>query len=528
MALERYGENYGVDKGTTSDAIAVYSPLLRKPVLLSNWDGEFTIPSDVDLRNPPEKSLYGKAAKYSKEVHRTISSAKTSVPKERDVTKEGVWFDVKQAISISASLNRAEFEEASGVKIEKGVLTYPADWNEANQEFYKKAVSREIRRGRKDFEVRAMLPEPVAAGFSYKRIGEKPETILVYDSGGGTTDLALMTMGEGHITVHAVHGITYAGDDWTELILSFLKEKLEMEGISYAQDLKLLKELRQESEKIKVEMPEKFYMNKKANGELEFEKYGKRDVQVFSNVSRKYVSFAFTTVDYMRIYEVFKKEMKKVRDEFTEKIKGFKVDTVLLVGGTCSNPVFQQTLKNVYSKDFYQDVKVIAHKEKVAVAIGAAYYAHWVFDEKQKIVIQNNAVIEGVPEEVIPEIVMECSESIGIKGRSADGRYRIGNVILKGNAFPCRRRILCGAKADRDTGTADLEVYLNYSKEYRVEMSEARRYVGVIKLDLSEFQLGVDDVLLVEIELRMPRYGVIELEVFHYGRKLQKAVLEFE
>src|SRR3989475_1498074 len=82
------------------------------------------------------------------------------------------------------------------------------------------------------------MNEPTASCLAYGLDKKKPETILVFDLGGGTFDVSILEIGEGVFEVKATNGDTHlGGDDWDERIVNWLADQFKREhGIDLRQD----------------------------------------------------------------------------------------------------------------------------------------------------------------------------------------------------------------------------------------------------------------------------------------------------
>ena len=271
---------------------------------------------------------------------------------------------------------------------------------------------------------------------------------------------------------------------------SFFVKQLQAKGIVYDKDRKFLKELLAKCEEIKI------CMSTRNDEKLEFD--------IFSNQNKKYVHFSIAKADYMQIFMRFWDEVKSLLDTYTKKINPAKVDKVLLVGGTCSNVLLQKSMREYFTKAPYQRVNVIAHKEKTAVAIGAANYAHWVFDEHKKIHLGGE-----IYEKEKVHISLECSNSLGIKCHASTGEVYIGNIIQKGKTFPCTDTRLFGIA---ENGQKDLliQVYKNESKEKLIGLEEGIS-IGSETLDISKIPVTTEH--FVKATFHMPSAGVVNVEI---------------
>ncbi len=99
-----------------------------------------------------------------------------------------------------------------------------------------------------------IVNEPTAAALAYGLDkGEKEQTILVFDLGGGTFDVSLLEIGEGVVEVRATSGDNHlGGDDWDDRIVEWLVDKFKASaGIDLTKDKMAMQRLREAAEKAK-------------------------------------------------------------------------------------------------------------------------------------------------------------------------------------------------------------------------------------------------------------------------------------
>ena len=74
-----------------------------------------------------------------------------------------------------------------------------------------------------------IVNEPTAAALAYGLDkGEKEQTILVFDLGGGTFDVSLLEIGDGVVEVKATSGDNHlGGDDWDQRVVDWLVEQVQ-------------------------------------------------------------------------------------------------------------------------------------------------------------------------------------------------------------------------------------------------------------------------------------------------------------
>ncbi|MCQ4122836.1 Hsp70 family protein, partial [Rhodococcus tibetensis] len=131
------------------------------------------------------------------------------------------------------------------------VITVPAYFEDAQRQATKEAG--QIA----GLNVLRIVNEPTAAALAYGLDkGDKEQTILVFDLGGGTFDVSLLEIGDGVVEVRATSGDNHlGGDDWDQRIVDWLVEKFKSQnGIDLTKDKMALQRLREAAEKAKIEL----------------------------------------------------------------------------------------------------------------------------------------------------------------------------------------------------------------------------------------------------------------------------------
>ena len=118
---------------------------------------------------------------------------------------------------------KRDAEAYLGEEITDAVITVPAYFEDAQRQATKEAG--QIA----GLNVLRIVNEPTAAALAYGLDkGEKEQTILVFDLGGGTFDVSLLEIGEGVVEVSATSGDNHlGGDDWDERIIDWLVDKFK-------------------------------------------------------------------------------------------------------------------------------------------------------------------------------------------------------------------------------------------------------------------------------------------------------------
>ncbi|NDA58139.1 MAG: hypothetical protein EBX91_04980, partial [Actinobacteria bacterium] len=102
-----------------------------------------------------------------------------------------------------------------------------------------------------------IINEPTSAALAYGLDkGDKEQTILVFDLGGGTFDVSLLEIGDGVVEVKATNGDNnLGGDDWDQALVDFLvKTFAAKNGVDLAKDKMAMQRVREAAEKAKIEL----------------------------------------------------------------------------------------------------------------------------------------------------------------------------------------------------------------------------------------------------------------------------------
>src|ERR1700753_3258490 len=240
----------GIDLGTTNSVVSVLEG--GEPVVIANAEGFRTTPSVVAFTKDSEV-LVGETAKRQAvtNVDRTIASVKRHMGTDWKTDVDGKKYTPQEiSARILAKLKR-DAEQYLGEDVTDAVITVPAYFNDAERQATKEAG--EIA----GLNVLRIINEPTPAPLAYGLDkGEKEQTILVFDLGGGTFDVSLLEIGDGVIEVKATSGDNHlGGDDWDQRIIDWLVDKFKASaGIDLTKDKMAMQRLREAAEKAKIEL----------------------------------------------------------------------------------------------------------------------------------------------------------------------------------------------------------------------------------------------------------------------------------
>jgi len=241
----------GIDLGTTNSVVALLEG--GEPSVIANAEGARTTPSIVAFAKNGEV-LVGEVAKRQAvtNVDRTIRSIKRHMGDlswkknidGKDYTPQEISARVLQKLKRDA-------EAYLGETITDAVITVPAYFNDAQRQATKEAG--DIA----GLNVLRIVNEPTSAALAYGLDkGEKEQTILVFDLGGGTFDVSLLEIGEGVVEVKATSGDNHlGGDDWDDRVVEWLVEQVrKVQGVDLAKDKIAMQRIREAAERAKIEL----------------------------------------------------------------------------------------------------------------------------------------------------------------------------------------------------------------------------------------------------------------------------------
>src|SRR3954454_16116462 len=240
----------GIDLGTTNSVVSVLEG--GEPTVIANAEGARTTPSVVAFAKNG-KVLVGEVAKRQAVTNpdRTIRSVKRHMGTDWSVDIDGKKYTAQEISARVLQKLKRDAEAYLGETITDAVITVPAYFEDAQRQATKEAG--ELA----GLNVLGMVNEPTAAALAYGLDkGEKDQTILVFDLGGGTFDVSLLEIGEGVVEVKATSGDNHlGGDDWDQRVVDHLVKAFQNgHGVDLSKDKMALQRLREAAEKAKIEL----------------------------------------------------------------------------------------------------------------------------------------------------------------------------------------------------------------------------------------------------------------------------------
>ena len=240
----------GIDLGTTNSVVSVLEG--GEPTVIANAEGARTTPSIVAFAKNGEV-LVGEVAKRQSvtNVERTIRSVKRHMGTTWKIDIDGKGYTAQEISARVLQKLKRDAEAYLGETVTDAVITVPAYFSDAQRQATKEAG--EIA----GLNVLRIINEPTAAALAYGLDkGDKEQTILVFDLGGGTFDVSLLEIGDGIVEVKATNGDNQlGGDDWDEKLVNHLVTTFKSKnGIDLTKDKMAMQRIREAAEKAKIEL----------------------------------------------------------------------------------------------------------------------------------------------------------------------------------------------------------------------------------------------------------------------------------
>ncbi len=325
----------GIDLGTTNSVVAVLEG--GEPTVIANSEGARTTPSVVAFARNGEV-LVGQSAKNQAvtNVDRTIRSVKRHIGTDWSTPDiDGKKYSAQEISARVLQKLKRDAEAYLGEEITDAVITVPAYFEDAQRQATKEAG--QIA----GLNVLRIVNEPTAAALAYGLDkGQKEQTILVFDLGGGTFDVSLLEIGEGVVEVKATNGDNHlGGDDWDERIITWLVDKFKSaQGIDLTRDKMAMQRLREAAEKAKIELSSQ----NSATINLPY-------ITVDADKNPLFLDETLSRAEFQKITSDL---LDRTRAPFNQVIKDAgiavgQIDHVVLVGGSTRMPAVTELVKEL-------------------------------------------------------------------------------------------------------------------------------------------------------------------------------------
>merc|ERR1712178_420468 len=350
------GPVIGIDLGTTYSCVGIYKN--GRVEIIPNDQGNRITPSYVAFTE--DERLIGEAAKNQATVNpsQTLFDVKRLIGRrfkdstvQKDIkllpfkivdknNKPMISVKVKgeekvmppeEVSSMILTKMKETAENYLGKEVKHSVVTVPAYFNDAQRQATKDAGTIS------GMNVLRIINEPTAAAIAYGLDKKTENNILVYDLGGGTFDVSLLTIDNGVFEVVATNGDTHlGGEDFDQRVMQhFMKIFQKKHGKDMSKDKRAIQKLRREVEKTKRAL------SSTHQGRVEIE-------ALYDGVD---FSETLTRARFEEINnDLFKNTLGPVKQVLEDSgLKKNQIDEIVLVGGSTRIPKVQQLIKDFFN-----------------------------------------------------------------------------------------------------------------------------------------------------------------------------------
>jgi len=465
----------GIDLGTTFSCMSIMEA--GKPIVIPNAEGGRTTASIVAFTKEGER-LVGSLAKRQAVTNpqRTIQSIKRKMGSTEKIKIDDKYYSPQEISAMILQKMKVDAEAYLGEKISKAVITVPAYFNDAQRQATKDAGKIA------GLDVMRIINEPTASALAYGIDKEQDATVLVYDLGGGTFDVSILTLGDGVFEVKSTAGNNLlGGDDFDKRVTDYLIEEFKKkEGVDLRNDPYAMQRLRDASENAKIELSQR----------------------QSTNINLPYITTdtsgpKFLNIDLTRskleqlIGDLVESTVGPVKQALSDaKLEPKDIDHVLLVGGSTRVPLVQDTVKKILGKE---PDKGINPDECVALGAGI-----------------QGAVLTGETKDIVLLDVTPLTLGIETLGGIAT------KLIERNTTIPTRKSQIFSTAADGQTSV-------------EIHVVQGERALAKDNFTLGKFQLtGIPPaprgIPQIEVTFDIDSNGIIHVSAKDLGSGNQQAI----
>ncbi len=465
----------GIDLGTTFSCMSIMEA--GKAIVIPNAEGGRITPSIVAFTKEGER-LVGSLAKRQAVTNpqRTIQSIKRKMGTTEKIRIDDKDYSPQEISAMIIQKMKIDAEAYLGEKITKAVITVPAYFNDSQRTATKDAGKIA------GLDVLRIINEPTASALAYGIDKEADVTVLVYDLGGGTFDVSILTLGDGVFEVKATAGNNHlGGDDFDKRVQDYLIDEFKKkEGIDLRNDPYAMQRLRDASENAKIELSQR----QSTNINLPYITTG--------SSGPKFLNTDLTRAKLEQLIgDLVDSTVGPVKQALSDaKLEPKDIDHVLLVGGSIRIPLVQETVKKILGKE---PDKGINPDECVALGAGI-----------------QGAVLTGETKDIVLLDVTPLTLGIETLGGIAT------KLIERNTTIPTRKSQIFSTAADGQTSV-------------EIHVVQGERALAKDNFTLGRFQLtGIPPaprgIPQIEVTFDIDSNGIIHVSAKDLGTGNQQAI----
>lgn len=496
----------GIDLGTTNSLIA--RVVDGQPEAIADYDKDVIVPSVIHFEN--SSPTVGESAKPQliEDPENTIYSVKRLMGKSlADVEQQSDFFSyeviggegedelvrvrVGDTYYTPTELSSVILKELKGraehrlkTELQQAVITVPAYFNDTQRQATRDAGKLA------GLDVLRILNEPTAAALAYglgKR-GEEAETVAVYDLGGGTFDVTILSITDGVFEVQSTNGDTYlGGDDFDRAIVRHWQTQLGISDEQLREDRSFNQSLRLAAEKAKK------LLSVEDSFSTELQGLG----QTYTLELTKSQFDELIEPDVQRTLTACKRAMKDAA------LTAKDIDQVILVGGSTRVPRVNAAVGELFGKqpnDSLDPDKVVAYGAAVQADILAGNRTDMLLLDVTPLSL-GIETLGGLMDSLIPRNSKVPSTASRQYTTSVDGQ-----VNLKVNVFQGERELVSD---NRKLAEFDLQgIPAMPAGLPKIEIKFLIDADGILRVSAKELRSGVEQTIDVK-----PTYGLNDDQV---------------
>ena len=378
----------GIDLGTTYSAVGIWKD--NRCEIIANSQGNRTTPSHVAFTNDeriigdaaknqananPENSIYDAKRLIGRDFNDPVVQAEMKLFPFKIINNnnkpeiqvkyknENKQFKPEEVSSMVLGYMKEQAENYLGETVTDVVVTVPAYFNDSQRQATKDAG--QIA----GLNVLRIINEPTAAAIAYglDNKADEEQNVLIFDMGGGTFDVSILTIEDGIFEVKATAGDTHlGGEDFDNLLVQYFAMEFKRKNkLDLMESKKSVRRLKTACERAKRTLSSA----QTASIELDSLYEG---IDFFTNISRaKFESLCM---------HLFQKAMDPVQKCLRDsKISKNNINEIVLVGGSTRIPKVQSLLSDAFNgKKLCNSIN-----PDEAVAYGASVQAHILTSDKK-------------------------------------------------------------------------------------------------------------------------------------------------